>query len=448
MTIVFARYTKRCLDSSHVKTTILRMNIRDLAVGYGRGPSFAPSLPPLRCSQVPFMKLLSTVRRAIGLIATAAFTSSCSGLLPSSGPSNSEVTNAAARSGPSGEARFALIDVDARIVSTMDTWQAASLQGSFGQQRPPTGQTIGVGDVVQVVIWEASSGGLFSAPATERAGPGSHSATIPEQVVGADGAITVPYAGRLQVVGKTTQAVEQRIVDALAGKAVEPQALVTVTKNVANTVTVIGEVTTGARVPLSMRGDRILDVVATAGGTKAPVHETFLTLVRDGRSVRTPMQAVLSNPQENVAVRPGDVIIVAREPQTFTAAGATGQNNVIPFDAIGITLDQAIARAGGLADYRADPAGVFVIRYEAPAEYDQLGFTRPSAGPLAQVPVIYRINFRDPDGFFLARRFPIHNKDIVFVSNAPVAQFQKVMNLLFPFIGAGATVAAVYGVTK
>ncbi len=279
----------------------------------------------------------------------------------------------------------------------------------------------------------ASSGGLFSAPVTDRASPGSHSATIPEQVVGADGAITVPYAGRIQVAGKTTQAVEQRIVDGLAGKAVEPQALVTVTKNIANTVTVIGEghqwrprAVDHARRPNSGCGR------PPPGGQRRPCTKLSSHSCGDGRSVRIPMQAVLSNPQENVPVRPGDVIIVAREPQTFTAAGATGQNNVIPFDAIGITLDQAIGRAGGLADYRADPAGVFVIRYEAPAEYDQLGFTRPSLGPLAQVPVIYRINFRDPGGFFLARRFPIRNKDIVFVSNAPVAQFQKVMNLLFP----------------
>jgi polysaccharide export outer membrane protein len=155
---------------------------------------------------------------------------------------------------------------------------------------------------------------------------------------------------------------------------------------------------------------------------------------------------LLSNPNENVPVQAGDVVIVAREPQTFTAAGATGQNNVVNFDTIGITLDQAIARAGGLADQRADPAGVFVIRYEQPQDYDQLGLTRPSPGPLQQVPVIYRINFREPGAFFLARRFPIHNKDILYVSNAPVAEFQKVMNLLLPLIGVGATATAVYAV--
>jgi polysaccharide export outer membrane protein len=91
---------------------------------------------------------------------------------------------------------------------------------------------------------------------------------------------------------------------------------------------------------------------------------------------------------------------------------------------------------------------VFVIRYEQPQDYDQLGLTRPSPGPLAQVPVIYRINFREPGAFFLARRFPMHNKDILYVSNASVAEFQKVTGLLLPFVSAGATVAAVVAVTR
>jgi polysaccharide export outer membrane protein len=381
-------------------------------------------------------------------VSSFALVSACNSL-PGSGPSSSEIT-AASRPTKDGGTRFALVDVDPSVVGVMDGWAAASLQGSFGQQRAVSTQAIGVGDYVQVVIWEASSGGLFSAPANDRITPGQRSAVIPEQVVGSDGAITVPYAsrppilnGRVQVINKTPQEVETDIVKALTGKAIEPQALVTVTKNVANTVTVIGEVTTGARVPLTTRGDRLLDVIATAGGIKTAAHETFVTLARDGSSVRIPMQAILQDPAENVFVRPGDVVSVARDPQTFTAAGATGANAVIPFDAIGITLDQAIARAGGLNDNRADPAGVYIIRYERPLEYDQLGLRRPDPVTQSQVPVIYRVNMRDPNGFFLARRFPVRNKDIVFVSNASSMDLQKVMTILLPFLGAGASAAAV-----
>src|SRR5262249_7228963 len=158
------------------------------------------------------------------------------------------------------------------------------------------------------------------------------------------------------------------------------------------------DVTGGGRVPLSTRGDRILDTVATAGGVKAPTYDTFITLLRGGTSVRIPLQAIMTNPAENIYTRPGDVITVAKDPQTFTAAGATSVNSVINFDAVGISLDQAIAKSGGLNDFRADPAGVFVIRYERSQDYDQLGLVRPSPEtPSSKVPVIYRLNMRDPN---------------------------------------------------
>lgn len=382
---------------------------------------------------------VQAVRRGMAALALCQ-SAACD--LPASGPSASEVT-AAAKPARNGAIQFALVDVDPAILDKMVSWKAISLQGTFGRQGPVTTQAVGVGDFVQIVVWEAAGGGLFSAASNDRMSSGSRSTVIPEQVVGPDGAVTVPYAGRVRVVGRSPQQVEGAIVQALTGKAIEPQALVTITKNVANTVTVVGEVTGGARVPLTTRGDRILDVVAQAGGTRAPAHETFITLVRDGKSVRIPMQAMLSDPAENVYVRPGDVVSVAREPQTFTAAGATSQNLVVPFDAIGITLDQAIARAGGLDDNRADAAGVYVIRYEQPGNYDQLGLRRPDVGSHSQVPVIYRVNMRDPNGFFLAHRFPVRNKDIVFVADASSTSLRKVMTILLPFLGVGATAVAV-----
>ncbi len=386
-------------------------------------------------------------RGALRLLALLACFEIAACSLPEAGPTRDDISEAA-RPAPSGQTRFALIDVSPSIVDKMEKWSAASLRASFGTQRPPHTQTIGIGDSVQIVLWEAAGGGLFSAPITDRLSPGARSAVIPEQVVGNDGAVTVPYAGRIRVAGRTPSDVESSIDEALKGKAIEPQALVTVTKNVANTVSVVGEVTAGARIPLTVRGDRILDVIATAGGIKAPAHDAFITLIRNGRSVRVPLQTILMDPQEDIYVAPGDVITVTREPQTFTAIGATGRNDVIPFDAVGISLGQAIGRAGGLNDQRADPAGVFVIRFEQPAEYDQLGFVRPSMEPTDQVPVIYRLDMRDPNAFFLANRFPIRNKDMLFVSNAAATDVQKVGAIIATFLIPGGTAVGVAAIAK
>lgn len=409
---------------------------------------------PVNFRKLPLSLLPPPVRRRswTGLAALGAALGAMAGLvagcdsLPGSGPSTSDVT-AAARPTPTGETRFALIDLDPRIVGIVETWKSETLQATFGADRFSPAPVIGEGDVVQVAIWESSSG-LFTPPAiNERgmsAGARGGATGIPEQTVGFDGRITVPYAGRVQAAGRTPAQVETAIKQALEGQAVKPEVLVVVTKNLSNTVTVVGEVTSGARVPLTQRGDRLLDVIAAAGGTKAPAHEILVTLVRGRVSASAPLQTILTNPAENVPVRKGDVVSVARDPKTFTAAGATGANAVVPFEMMELTLDQAIARTGGLNDSRADPTGVFVIRYETPENYDQLGLRRPDPGTTPQrIPVIYRVNMREPNSFFLARRFPIRSKDIVFVANASSMELQKVMQILLPFIGTGASAVVV-----
>jgi polysaccharide export outer membrane protein len=259
---------------------------------------------------------------------------------------------------------------------------------------------------------------------------GSHSAVIPDQEVARDGAITVPYAGRIPVLGRTAPELEHIIVERLTGKAIEPQALVTIAKNVSNTVTVTGDVTLGARIPLSPRGDRILDVIAAAGGIKAPVHESFIELSRGGRSLRVPMQALLTNPRENIYARSGDVLTVVRDKLTFTAIGATGKNAVIPFEEVSLTLEEAVAMAGGPLDDRADPEGVFVLRYEPVALVRSYPGISPNLLDKHIVPVAYHLNLRDPRSLFLERHFAMREKDILFISNSPVNDFQKVLMIV------------------
>jgi polysaccharide export outer membrane protein len=318
--------------------------------------------------------------------------------------------------------------------------------------RAPVDQTIGIGDSVVVTVWEAAAGGLFSTPVADPRQPGSHSAIIPEQVVARDGSITVPYAGRVHVAGKAPPEIERVIVDRLGGKAIEPQALVTLTKNVSNTVTVTGEVTAGARVPLSVRGDRLLDVIAAAGGIQVPARESFIDLSRGGRTVRVPFQALLSDPKENIYARPGDVLTVIQDPQTFTAVGATGRNAVVSFDHVRLTLEEAVAKAGGLLDQSADPEGVFVLRYEPAALAGNYETLSPALKKAGVVPVAYHINMRDPNSLFLERRFAMRNKDIVFVSYSPITDMQKVLTIVNlvtqPVFSAAYAVTTVSNVIK
>lgn len=344
----------------------------------------------------------------------------------SAGPTGRDLVSAGTEANP----EFVLVDLSEPSLDIVASWHNPTFSALYGDYRSPKVQKVDVGDVVQINIWETGGGSLFAASTIERANPGSRAAQIPEQVVARDGTINVPYAGRIRVAGHTPMEIEKQIVQRLAGKTADPQAMVNLTRNLTHTATVTGDVTNGARVPLSPKGDRVLDVVASAGGIKSAVHETFITLSREGKSLSVPLQAILSNTRENIYVRPGDVITVYRAPQSFTAFGATGRNAVIGFDAGGITLDEALGKAGGLNDDRSDPYGVFILRYE-PASLAQKYPNVPQKF-LARgvVPVAYRLNMRDPTALFRARRFNMRDKDILYVSHAPITEVEKIFRLV------------------
>jgi polysaccharide export outer membrane protein len=362
-------------------------------------------------------------------LALGSLLAGCS-IFPAAGPSRKDIVEDVTPSLTSAEPSFALVEIDENSLNVLGRRAPPSLRGYFGDYRPAVTQAIGVGDSVQITVWEAASGGLFSAPVADRMSPGSRSAAIPDQVVGRDGSVTVPYAGRIQVAGRTQQEVEAAIIERLRGKAIEPQAVVNVTRNITNTVTVTGEVANGARVPLSLRGDRVMDVIAAAGGYRSPVHETFVSLTRGDRTARAPIQALLANPREDIYLRPGDILTIERTPQTYTVIGATGANAVEPFDARGITLEEAIGKAGGLTDSRADPDGVFVLRYEPASLAREYPHVAPSLLARGLVPVAYHLNMREPAALFAARRFAMRDKDILYVSNAPFADIGKLVQLV------------------
>lgn len=386
------------------------------------------------------------VRSTVVLLALTVVLAGCS-TLPGDGPTAANVLQQAKVGGdPTAASRYEVVDIDAAVISVLKRRPPDGFSAHFGDYRPSADLRIGVGDSVSVTIWEAGANGLFSAAlSTDRFTTGAKSATIPDQAVGSDGTISVPYAGRVNVRGMTTEGVQAEIEHALDGKAIQPQVLVGVSKPVSNTVTVTGEVANGARVPLTAKGDRILDVVAEAGGVRAPVNETMVRLSRGGTTVSVPMVRVVSNPRENVYIRPGDTLTLVRDPQAYLAYGATGVSQKIAFEADSISLSEALAKVGGLQDYRADPSGIFLFRYEPPAIARAL---RPasSLNGTGWVPVVYHLDMRDPASLFMAQSFPIFNKDVLFVSNATITDAQKafqIFNLVSGPLSTGASLATV-----
>ncbi len=181
--------------------------------------------------------------------------------------------------------------------------------------------------------------------------------------------------------------------------------------------------------PLTAKGERLLDAVAAAGGVRQPVGKTTVQVTRGEVVQSMALDSVIQDPKQNIVLQPGDVVTALFQPLSFTALGATGKNEEVFFEAQGITLAQALARAGGLQDQRADAKGVFIFRYEEPLVLGVAG-ENPPLTPDGKVPVIYRVDLKDPRSFFVAQGFPIRNKDVMYVSNAPAAELQKFLNIL------------------
>lgn len=343
-----------------------------------------------------------------------------------SGPSTASIVRAGKHDATNA---IALVDIDAGAAARFGS---VHVRRSFAEtlgdvDADPT--IIGSGDSIDITLWEAPPAVLFGSGAGLAGLATSQSLNLPQQMVGNDGRVTIPFVGSVPVAGRTTREVERDLVASLKGKANAPQALVRLSQNEARTVTVLGEVAASRRLPLTSRGERLLDAIAAAGGSRQPVGKTTIQMTRAATTLSMPLDDVIRDPRQNIRLRPGDVVAVLFQPFSFTALGAGNLSAQVPFEATGMSLAEALGRIGGLRDDRADIKGVFVFRYEDPEVVGSLaeGKARREDGNVATV---YRLDLSNPSSLLLSQNFALQDKDVVFVSSAPGADFQKFLGIV------------------
>lgn len=363
-------------------------------------------------------------RGLIAIACSATLVAGCS-VIPTQGPYPSAVTGQ--EPGQDGRLPYILAEVTPDSIAVFETQTSRSFGATFSDKSGPIPFRLGTGDIVTVTIFEAAAGGLFI-PSEAGSRPGNF-ISLPAQEVSRAGTISVPFAGEITAAGRTTQDVQNDIQNRLKNRAIEPQAVVTLSEARSSLVSVAGEVSQPVRFPISRSGDRLLDAITRAGGSRWPNYETYVTLQR-GKQVGTVyFNKLVSEPSNNIYIQPGDTIIVKRESRNFMALGASGQNGQINFEQEELKLSEAIGRAGSILDARGDPAQTFVYRLEPRQTLVKLGYSLDGFEG-ATIPVIYKFNLRDPQGFFLATKFPMQPRDILFVSNAASVEFLKIVNLI------------------
>ncbi|MBC2669077.1 polysaccharide biosynthesis/export family protein [Novosphingobium piscinae] len=352
--------------------------------------------------------------------------------LGASGPSGSEL-----RRGQSASvtADIRVIDLTDKLARRMiDAGHSQTFAAALGEVAP-AGTRIGRGDVLDVAIWESPPAALFGTLGGDvglSKGPSlaPKATSLLEQMVGEDGKINIPFVGSLVVAGRTPQQVARDVEARLAGKAHEPQVIVRVTQPVTSLVTVVGDVSTSTRIPLTAKGERLLDALAGAGGVKQPIGKVTVRITRGTQVVAQPLEQVLLDPRQNITLQAGDVITALYQPYSFTALGAVRNSAEVPFEGTGLSLAQGLGRIGGLDDNRANVRGVFVFRLEDPAILGPDLVSGARLTPDGRVPVIYRLNMSDPGSFFVAQGFALRDKDVVYVSNAPLIDIQKFIGIV------------------
>jgi polysaccharide biosynthesis/export protein len=357
---------------------------------------------------------------APGLALAVLFVTAGCSLMPTTGPSPLDVR--AGQKDPDS-LPYALVRLTPAVERVLAA-HTSRLAGFFPDRRPQSPIRFGQGDSVAITIYESAAGGLFI-PLQAGVRPGNF-VSLPVQQVDPNGNITVPFAGPIPAVGRTPAEIEASIVEALGRRAIEPQAVVALADQKSSLISVNGEVKTPARLPARYAQERLLDVIARAGGPRFEPYDLWVMVERRGRRITVPFGALLLEPENNIPVHPEDEIYVYREPQTFVAFGATGTQGQFNFDNWRLSLAEAVAKAGGLNDSLAEPASVFLYRGETREMAAQLGIDcAPFSTPI--IPVVYVVNFRDPAGYHLAQRFQMRNKDVLYVANADTIQSAKAM---------------------
>ncbi|MCP1660532.1 polysaccharide biosynthesis/export family protein [Neisseria perflava] len=360
------------------------------------------------------------------------------GNIPTSGPSGRKVAALSQQQADSRVPDVAVIDVDESVVRALYQRRMNQSFAQWGQGYASVG-AVNIGDVLDITIWEAPPAVLFGGSLTS-VGSGSAQLTkLPEQMVTSSGTISVPFVGSIPVAGKTPAQIQEIIRGRLQKMANQPQVMVRLVQNNAVNVSVV-RAGNSVRLPLTAAGERVLDAVAAVGGSTANVQDTNVQLTRGNEVKTVALEDLVANPRQNILLQKGDIVTMITNPSSFTAMGAVGKTQQVGFSVKGLSLAEAIGRMSGLQDGRSDARGVFVFRYtpllELPSE-EQNKWAAKGYESEAEIPVVYRINLKDANAIFWTQRFPMKNKDVVYVSNAPLSEVRKFLSFVFSPVVSG-----------
>lgn len=272
---------------------------------------------------------------------------------------------------------------------------------------------IGRGDVLSVIVYDHPE--LTIPAGSER------SAAESGNVVHSDGTIFYPYVGKVDVAGRTVRDVRDEIQRRLADFIAEPQVEVRVAAFNAQKAYVTGQVTEPGAFSITNVPMRVLDALSSAGGLTETANWHNVILTRDGSDMHLSVFDMLANGdmEQNVLLQDGDVLhVMDIGNQQVYVMGEVNAPSAIAMANSRLSLTNVIAQAGGIREGSANASGIFVIR------------RNPEASDTYAT--VYQLNANNAAAFVLGAQFMLEPTDVVYVTAAPLARWNRVLDQLLP----------------
>jgi len=352
--------------------------------------------------------------KSVILFAAITAVASCA-LIPNAGPNKRQIYAGSVQR--QGDAF--VVDVNDRVTRATAVTPALGFSEAFKSAATLTPDVIRPGDTLGLTVWENVDDGLL-------ASEGVNSTTLEEVQVDSAGFIFVPYAGRVRAAGNTPEQLRNVITRQLEEQTPDPQVEVRRLAGDGSTVTLIGAGGQGV-FPIERPSRTLSGMLANAGGIATEPEITRITVLRGGQTGTIWFNDLFRDPRLDIALRGGDRILIEEDTRSFMALGATAAQSRVPFASQNLSALEAIAQVGGLITTLADPTGVFVLRNEAAEVANQVLGRTDLVGAQRMV---YVLNLTEPNGLFHARDFVIRDGDTLYVTEAPLSQWNKTVSSL------------------